>query len=474
MIITHWEQSVCTALAADRKILQLGLEPMGKGPKLNDIYVGKVQSIQKNISAAFVDIGGVTGYYSLKEGMDHLYTEQRKKHAKGPAQALKVGDEIVVQVCREAVKTKAPVLTEKLSFAGKRIVLTLGKSGIGFSNKITDQKWRQEMKLALSPLLEVPWGPPEGAGSSTSAKKGGGLSEGHDGEPLQSETGRGALEGTDGTTGQQKAGYPGPPPGRERTVGIIIRTNGKDATIEELQAEIRQLMSVCRRVLDNGGFRSCYSLLYQAPAAFLAQIRNAYADRLGEIVTDDPALYAQIDRFLREEQPEDAQKLRLYQDDLLPLKELYGLDKAMADALAKRVWLKSGGYLVIEPTEALVAIDVNTGKYSGKRTKRETIVKINLEAAEEIGRQLRLRELSGIVLVDFIDMEEEEDRACLLDHLRTVVQKDPVKTTVVDMTELGLVELTRKKLRRPLHEQLAAVRAFADTGFSNTDRGTGT
>ncbi len=214
--------------------------------------------------------------------------------------------------------------------------------------------------------------------------------------------------------------------------------------------------------------------MYQAPASFLAQIRNAYADRLGEIVTDDPALYAQIDRFLREEQPEDAQKLRLYQDDLLPLKELYGLDKAMADALAKRVWLKSGGYLVIEPTEALVAIDVNTGKYSGKRTKRETIVKINLEAAEEIGRQLRLRELSGIVLVDFIDMEEEEDRACLLDHLRTVVQKDPVKTTVVDMTELGLVELTRKKLRRPLHEQLAAVRAFADTGFSNTDRGTGT
>ncbi len=390
--------------------------------------MGKVQNIQKNISAAFVDIGGgVVGYYSLSGDMDHLFTDQRKRSANGPARKLKAGDEILVQVCREAVKTKAPVLTEKLSFAGKRAVLTLGKSGIGFSDKITDQRWRQEVKNALLPLLEEPW------------------EESRDKDRPQEDRGR--------------------------EIGIVIRTNGKDASIEELWAEIGQLKSTCRRVLDNAGFRSCYSLLYQAPPTFLAGIRNAYADRLEEIVTDDLALYGQIGRFLKEEQPEDADKLRLYQDDLLPLKELYGLDKAIKDALAKRVWLKSGGYLVIEPTEALVSIDVNTGKYSGKKTRRETILKINLEAADEIGRQLRLRDLSGIILIDFIDMEEEEDRARLLSGLRAAVQKDPVKTTVVDMTKLNLVELTRKKLHRPLHEQLAAVKAFSkiDNGTKDTE-----
>lgn len=439
LIITHWEQAVCTALVADRKVIQLGLAPEEEGPKLNDIYVGRVQSIQKNISAAFVDIGaGVTGYYSLRGDMDHLYTDQRKRSAQGPARKLKVGDEIVVQVCREAVKTKAPVLTEKLSFAGKRIVLTLGKSGIGFSGKITDQKWKQDVKDALLPLLKEPWGGPQ-----------------------------------DKIWAQEA---PGLPAERGQEIGIIIRTNGKDAAIEELQAEIGQLKDICQRVLSNASYRSCYSLLYQAPPAFLAQIRNAYADRLEEIVTDDPALYGRIDRFLREEQPEDGGKLRLYQDALLPLKELYSLDKAIEDALAKRVWLKSGGYLVIEPTEALVSIDVNTGKYSGKKSRRETILKINLEAASEIGRQLRLRDLSGIILIDFIDMEEEEDHVRLFEHLRAVVQQDPVKTTVVDMTKLDLVELTRKKLHRPLHEQLAGIKAFAKTNkggtcYEDLDRG---
>ncbi len=133
------------------------------------------------------------------------------------------------------------------------------------------------------------------------------------------------------------------------------------------------------------------------------------------------------------------------------------MEKVLEECLSKRVWLKSGGYLVIEPTEALVVIDVNTGKYSEKKTMKETILKINLEAAEEIGRQLRLRNLSGIILVDFIDMEEEEHKKLLLDRLEKVVGKDPIKTLVVDITRLNLVELTRKKIQRPLYEQLAGM-----------------
>ncbi|MDO5348863.1 MAG: ribonuclease E/G [Lachnospiraceae bacterium] len=392
LIITRWNQLICTALAGDRKILQIRLEPDEGETLLNSIYIGKVQNIRKNINAAFVDIGGgITGYYSLMDNQNHQYVNP------GAHKELRVGDEIIVQVSREAVKTKAPVLSGNLVFTGKLTVLTAGKSGVGFSNKITDRQW----KNALRPVLE------------------------------------------------QEAG---------EGYGLIVRTNGKDASPKELLEEIRSLKKICSDIMESAPYRSCYSRLYQAPAAFLAGIRDAYADQLQEIVTDDTSLYKQIDDFLNREQPEDAGKLRLYQDDLLSLSSLYCLDKAMEDVTADRVWLKSGGYLVIEPTEALVVIDVNTGKYSGKKTMQETILKINLEAAEEIGRQLRLRNLSGIIIVDFIDMTAEEDRKQLLDHLEAVVRLDPVKTTVVDITKLNLVELTRKKIHRPLHEQLSAWR----------------
>ena len=167
-----------------------------------------------------------------------------------------------------------------------------------------------------------------------------------------------------------------------------------------------------------------------------------------------PEYHRELKEYLEAYQREDLGRLTFYTDALLPLGKLYSLENAFEKALGKNVWLKSGGYLVIEPTEAMTVIDVNTGKYSGRKNMQDTIYKINMEAADEIGRQLRLRNLSGIIIVDFIDMEREEDRKTLLAHLGDVVSNDPVKTTVVDMTALNLVELTRKKVRRPLHEQV--------------------
>ena len=130
----------------------------------------------------------------------------------------------------------------------------------------------------------------------------------------------------------------------------------------------------------------------------------------------------------------------------------------LEQALGTTVWLKSGGYLVIEPTEAMTVIDVNTGKYSGKKTKQNTILQINMEAAAEIGRQLRLRNLSGIVIVDFIDMERQEDRQALFGRLKEILSRDRIKTAVVDMTALNLVEITRKKVRKPLREQASGLK----------------
>lgn len=388
LIITCQNHVVRTALAREGKILQISLEASQEKSMLNSIYIGRVQNIVKNINAAFVDIGdGIVGYYNLSENHRHWYgngTCGTKLHP---------GDQIIVQVSKEAVKTKAPVLTGKLALTGKLTVLTIGAQGIGFSNKITDRKWKEELR----PIL-------------------------------QREVGE--------------------------EFGLIIRTNGKGASADELAAEIRGLRKLFCKLLETAPYRSCHSRLYQAPSSFLANIRNAYAEQLGEIITDDPQLFEEIRGFLTQEQPEDLEKLRFYQDPLLSLGKLYQLEQVICRALEKRVWLKSGGYLVIEPTEALVVIDVNTGKYSGKKTMQETILKINLEAAEEIGRQLRLRNLSGMIIVDFIDMAAEEDRRLLLEHLMAVVSMDPVKTVVVDYTRLNLVEMTRKKIHRPLHEQV--------------------
>ena len=359
LVITRLQGKICTASVSDRKVTGITLEEEDKASILNNIYIGKVQKVVTGINAAFVDLGVTIGYYSLDENKEHLFTQQ------GRNGKLRPGDEILVQVSRDAVKTKAPVLTANLSLPGRFCVLTAGKTG------------------------------------------------------------------------------------------IIIRTNARSGDPEQILEECETLKIRLKQLLKESSSRTCYSCLYKNLPAYITGIRDSYAGKLEEIITDCPDLYDQLKEYLENSQKEDAEKLKLYTDDLLSLGKLYSLENALSKALDKRVWLKSGGYLVIEPTEAMVVIDVNTGKYEGKKKLEETVLKINLEAAAEIARQLRLRNLSGIIMVDFIDMNQEANKEALMDALRAAVAKDPVKTVVVEMTRLNLVEITRKKLRRPLYEQVA-------------------
>ncbi|MEG0216628.1 MAG: ribonuclease E/G, partial [Hungatella sp.] len=327
-------------------------------------------------------------YYSLTENTQHLYT---KPHT-GPQ--LHAGDEIIVQVAKDAVKTKDPVVSSHLNFTGKYCVLTLGKTTIGFSNKIVDQAWKDSVKA-----------------------------------PLMQE--------------------------KEESFGIIVRTNARDASMEEMIEELRQLRTRYHLVMESGQYRTCYSLLYEEQPSYVTSLRDTYAAQMDEIITDDPAIYQTMENYLQKEQPEDVKKLIFYKDPMVSLIKLYRIEKTMEEVLHPKVWLKSGGYLVIESTEACHVIDVNTGKYTGKKNLRDTLLKINLEAAREISKQLRLRNLSGIILIDFIDMEMEEDKKLLMSRLADWCAADSVKTNVVDMTKLNLVEVTRKKLRRPLYEEVA-------------------
>ncbi len=419
LIITRWNGRILTALFSRKQALELGLEE--NASILGNIYIGRIIRIVKNLNAAFVDFGeGLTGYYSLEDNPLSLPIQQSVKKEEQETDAdtfgisavssreLKGGDEIIIQVAKEAIKTKDPVLSANLNFSGKYVVLTTGKKSISFSSKIHDKAWKDQLRPQLDELLPV--------GS-----------------------------------------------------GLIVRTNGY-LMEKEILTEARQLLQMCSRILDSAAYRTCGSLLYEAEPEYLKSIKSSHTGTLEEILTDQPDVFHTIEDYLEHSQPEDLKKLRLYQDPLLTLTGLYSLKAVMEQACQKRVWLKSGGYLVIEPTEAMVVIDVNTGKYSGKKNQNDTIRMINLEAAEEICRQLRLRNLSGIIMVDFIDMREENDKALLMEHLRRHAALDPVKTTVVDMTQLNLVELTRKKGKKPLWEQLLAVNEENASGFVRKER----
>ena len=204
-------------------------------------------------------------------------------------------------------------------------------------------------------------------------------------------------------------------------------------------------------------YRSCFTCLKEAEtevASAIKQFTGSAEAKSFEVITDQKALYEQLKNDGQEKGI--PWNLRFYADDMLPLSALYSLESKMKTALSSKVWLKSGGYLVIEPTEALTVIDVNSGKYESGKEAQDTYRKINLEAAEEVAFQLRLRNLSGIIIIDFINMRSRDDNNMLLQTLRKFVKQDRVNTTIVDMTPLGLVEITRKRTSRPLREQFAA------------------
>lgn len=388
LIITRWNERILTALVSGKEIIELGLEDASS--ILGNIYIGKVKKIVKNLNSAFVDFAeGRTGYYSLTDNKVTLFADGRERN-------LREGDEIIVQVAKDAVKTKDPVLTGNLNFSGKYAVLTAGKQVIGFSSKIEDREWKERLRPQIEELLQ---------GKHT---------------------------------------------------GVIIRTNAYGQETKLLR-ELSALLEQFDRVMEIARYRTCYSLLHEAEPDYLKSLRNCPNGSLEEVVTDQPDLYERLQEYVRVFDLSETTGLRFYEDKLLSLSKLYSLEHEMEQCCQKRVWLKSGGYLIIECTEAMVVIDVNTGKYSGKKNLADTIRLINLEAAKEVAHQLRLRNLSGIIMIDFIDMEREADKELLMETLRNAVRPDPVKTTVIDMTPLNLVEMTRKKEKKPLWEQIAQI-----------------
>lgn len=398
ILIIKEEDYICTYFMEDGEIVEIHpsplQEPEGAQALLGNIYIGKVQNIVGNIGAAFVDIGGISCYYDISQVPHAIFT------AKAGKKPLCIGDELLVQISREAVKTKAPTVSSNISLTGRYAVLTSGNTRIGVSAKLP-RTLRDEYKERLQD-----W--------------------------------------------------------KNEEYGVIVRTNARDVPPEAVLQELSQLKHRFQELKRTAATRTCFSCLYTAARPYLTDLKNVYTEGLSEILVEGRGLYEEVLEYSRREQPEFVEKLRLYDDPLLSLGKLYSTRIVLEQALKERVWLKHGGYLIIQPTEALTVVDVNSGKCVSKKSRPGAFLQMNLEAAQEIAKQIRLRNLSGIIVVDFINLEKAEDMQLLLREFRKALSRDPIQTALIDVTALQLVEVTRKKIRKPLHECRRNAKKYPD------------
>ena len=318
---------------------------------------------------------------------------------------LKVGDLVTVQVVRDKIKTKRYAVTTDISLQGDYAVTTLF-APVGVSSKITDSARKKELKTLMQNLL---------------------IAE-QDAQLYLAEGNVAEIERI-----------------KKLTLGGIIRTQAEHAEDAAITREIEGQARLLYSIMKKSEYATQYTCLYHTEVEYIKDIRRMHALQDVEIVTDIP------------EVTEAIPKIPLYTDEYT-LTLRYSLASLLEKTLSKRTYLKSGAYLVIEPTEAMTVIDVNSGKSIKGKNAEEQFLKINIEAAKEIARQLRLRNISGIVMIDFINMKEESHNHELMKNLAEYVRTDPVRTTVVDMTKLGLVELTRQKGKRALHEVFSEIK----------------
>ena len=385
LVITRQFNRVLSVLFDEKKpyLMETAALPEKEG-LLGSIYLAKVKDISRGMNAAFLSISADrTVYLPLSPGQEFICTNRQLAEGENPRQ----GDELVIQITGEALKTKQPTASAKLTLTGQYLVCSYFGHGIRYSKKLSEEKKKQAENAIKAAEI----------------------------------------------------------PGR-KNYQFTVRTNAENLTdftplIEEMESFVRLFGTIKETCMH----RTCYTCFYHPEAEIVRLVKNLPMTSYEEIVTDEEAVYTLLKEAFSD------RSVRLYQDTMLPLAKLYSIDTHLNEALSKKVWLPCGGYLVIEPTEAMVVIDVNSGKTEVKNKKRrDYFLKINLEAAKEVARQLRLRNYSGMIMVDFINMDSAEDKETLLKYLDTYLKEDRIRTRLVDMTPLGIVEITRKKVSKPL------------------------
>ena len=385
------------ALVESGLLREVHIERQAKRGIVGNIYKGRVTRVLPGMQSAFVDIGlekaaflHAADIVSHTECVDE--NEQKQFKVKSISELVREGQDIVVQVVKDPLGTKGARLTTDITLPSRYLVFMPENSHVGVSQRIESEAERARLKALVEPFCD--------------------------------ELG-----------------------------GFIIRTATEGATKEELRQDAEFLKRLWRKVLERKSKYTTRSKIYGEPALPQRILRDFIGTNLEKIRIDSKLCFGEVKEFTNEFMPELSDKLVLYSGNQ-PLFDVYGVENAIQTALDKRVNLKSGGYLIIEQTEAMTTIDINTGAFVGHRNLEETIFNTNIEATKAIAQQLQLRNLGGIIIIDFIDMQIDEHRNRVLESLKEALSKDRVKTNVNGFTQLGLVEMTRKRTRESLEHVL--------------------
>ncbi len=361
-----------------------------------NIYLGKVQNVLPGMEAAFVDIGTPKNGVIYQRDVQFDAGEIEGGGAPKIETALKNGQSILVQVTKNPIGAKGARLTQDVSLAGRFVVMVPNQpTTYGISKRLPDDERKRLRKV---------------------------------------------LEGI-----------------RPTDAGLIVRTAAEGATADELTRDLARLQDQWRQISSLAAQSKAGTLLYREPPLVVRVIREEFTKEYRSVVIDDDVIFSEVKAYVDAIAPELSERVERYEDEHLPIFERFHVHEQLHKALDRKVWLPSGGSLIIERTEALTVVDVNTGKNVGKSNLEDTVFMNNLEAADEIARQLRLRDIGGIIVIDFIDMEIKKNRDAVTKGLREALARDKTRTQVFEISELGLVEMTRKRISEGL------VEAFSET-----------
>lgn len=419
LIIHSRRYETRVALAENGVVVELHIERKTGQELMGNIYRGRVVRVLPGMQAAFVDIGLERSAFlyvsdvhqdlmeleqmmlgnnteidtEVSPDQEDLLVERRREISLNIEDLLREGQDIMVQIAKEPIGTKGARLTCQISLPGRHLVLMPNVDHIGISRKIEDPVERDRLKATV---LEIR-------------------------------------------------------PGR---FGFIVRTASEGADKNKLKSEMDFLQKLWTSIQEKMAKHTSPGLLYKDLSISLRSVRDLFTREVDRLVIDSKEEYSAIMEFIETFVPALKYSVEFYEGPE-PIFDFYGIEMELSRALDKKIWLKSGGYIVIELTEALTAIDVNTGSYVGSRNLEETILKTNLEAVKEIAYQLRLRNLGGLIVIDFIDMEKKSNREKVFTSLKEALTKDKAKTHVLKMSELGLIEMTRKRTRENLNRFLS-------------------
>lgn len=398
MVVSRREQATQIAVLEGRALTEHYVSrPQDDISQIHgNIYLGRVQNVLPGMEAAFVDIGTPKNAVLYRGDVQYDPEDVEEKGQPRIEQMLKAKQTILCQVTKNPIGAKGARLTQEVSLPGRFVVLIPNSKTYGISKRLPDN----ERKRLRSTLDKV--------------------------KPAEH--------------------------------GIIVRTAAEGVTSEEIERDVRRLLEQWEQVEALAKRSSAPALLYREPDMAVRVIREEFNKDYRGVIIDDPALHAEVHDYVASISPALADRVQYYDRESEPLSvfERYHVHEQLHRALDRKVWLPSGGSLIIEHTEALSVIDVNTGKNVGSKSLEETVYKNNLEAADEIARQLRLRDIGGIIVIDFIDMEVKSNRADVIKRFREALARDKTRTQVFDISELGLVEMTRKRIGEGLLEALSS------------------